>query len=128
MLATLNMRYRHDILSWAKHFIEPYSDTILLEVHMQPESMPSTVLAIGEPMLLQKLPDMYPDVKTFTKDVTVDKGLVRDWPSSKLGARAESPAVLHGILTRQIMDNCLGSQVCTKLLFTCRLSWLCCPV
>jgi hypothetical protein len=122
LLATMNLRSRHDLLYLGFYLVEPRDDTITLEVYMNDRSMPPTVLAVGMPKSVKQLLTIHKDLSKYAMPLEVDKSEVKDWPAQHLAVYAESPAVFYALFCKQMMELAFNSQArscCYQCNFWC---------
>jgi uncharacterized membrane protein len=62
----------------------PRTDIVNIEVAMNEASMPPIVLAVATPELLKTLQKQYEDLDTFTKQISVPKNRLPNWPGKEL--------------------------------------------
>ncbi|KXZ41395.1 hypothetical protein GPECTOR_496g451 [Gonium pectorale] len=100
-LATLMLRCRPDLMSWALQLFVPDEDLLELEVYMNEAVMPTTVLAIGTPRQAKALSSRA-DVGSFAKPVKPNSGSIppgADFPNKKLQVLAEHSGLFTELLT-----------------------------
>jgi hypothetical protein len=104
MLATMEMRARHDLLSKFVELVFPRKDTITFEVVMNEEAMDHVILAVARKKAAKTMQKEERDLQRFA-NVLTSAPAGRKWVSDELAVVAESKEVAGDIITEAVLDQ-----------------------
>jgi predicted aminopeptidase len=104
MLATMEMRARHDLLSKFVELVFPRKDTITFEVVMNEDAMDHVVLAVARKKAAKTMQKEERDLQRFA-NVLTSAPAGRKWVSDELAVVAESKEVAGDMITEAVLDQ-----------------------
>jgi hypothetical protein len=104
MLATMEMRARHDLLSKFVELVFPRKDTITFEVVMNEDAMDHVILAVARKKAAKTMQKEERDLQRFA-NVLTSPPAGRKWVSDELAVVAESKEVAGDIITEAVLDQ-----------------------
>lgn len=113
MLATMEMRARHDLLSKFVELVFPRKDTITFEVVMNEDAMDHVVLAVARKKAAKTMQKEERDLQRFA-NVLTSAPAGRKWVSDELAVVAESKEVAGDMITEAVLDQVLGEKAFEK--------------
>jgi len=113
MLATMEMRARHDLLSKFVELVFPRKDTITFEVVMNEDAMDHVVLAVARKKAAKTMQKEERDLQKFA-NVLTSAPAGRKWVSDELAVVAESKEVAGDMITEAVLDQVLGEKAFEK--------------
>ncbi|KAK9811206.1 hypothetical protein WJX73_010422 [Symbiochloris irregularis] len=110
LTATLELRKRHDLLSYAVSLFSPSDDELNVEVEMNESSMPPLVLAVAPPKTIRSMlkDEDNKELEELTKKIEVGRDRIPSWPSDKLSVLAEHSSTLYDLLSHDLIDQVFG--------------------
>lgn len=113
LLATMELKSRHDLIARMVELLFPKKDTITFEVLMNEDAMDHVVLAMGRRKLVKSMQKDSRDLGSFGNLVS-SAPAGRKWVAEDLMVVAESKEVAGDLITEAVLD-----QVCFNL--TCKI-------
>uniref|UniRef100_A0A0D3G809 DUF1682 domain-containing protein n=1 Tax=Oryza barthii TaxID=65489 RepID=A0A0D3G809_9ORYZ len=113
MLATMEMRARHDLLSKLVELVFPRKDTITFEVVMNEEAMDHVMLAVARKKAAKTMQKEERDLQKFA-GVLTSAPAGRRWVADELAVVAESKEVAGDMITEAVLDQVLGDKAFEK--------------
>ncbi|GJM88678.1 hypothetical protein PR202_ga04769 [Eleusine coracana subsp. coracana] len=113
MLATMEMRARHDLLSKMVELVFPRKDTITLQVVMNEEAMDHVVLSVARKKAAKTMQKEERDLQKFATVLTSSPA-GRKWVAEELAVVAESKEVAGDMITEAVLDQVLGDKAFEK--------------
>ncbi|CAL4893726.1 unnamed protein product [Urochloa decumbens] len=113
MLATMEMRARHDLLSKFVELVFPRKDTITFEVVMNEDAMDHVILAVARKKAAKTMQKEERDLQRFA-NVLTSAPAGRKWVSDELAVVAESKEVAGDMITEAVLDQVLGEKAFEK--------------
>jgi hypothetical protein len=104
MLATMEMRARHDLLSKLVDLVFPKKDTITFQVLMNDEAMDHVVLAVARKKAAKAMQKEERDLQRFATVLTAAP-TGRKWAAGELAVVAESKEVAGDMITEALLDQ-----------------------
>jgi hypothetical protein len=104
MLATMEMRARHDLLSKLVDLVFPKKDSITFEVVMNDEAMDRVVLAVARKKAAKTMQKEERDLQRFA-GVLTSAPAGRKWVAEELAVVAESKEVAGDMITDVVLDQ-----------------------
>lgn len=114
MLATMEMRARHDLLSKLVELVFPKKDTITFEVVMNEESMDHVMLAVARKKAAKSMQKEERDLQKFAS-VLASAPAGKKWVADELAVVAESKEVAGDMITEAVLDQVLGEKAFEKI-------------
>jgi hypothetical protein len=103
MLATMEMRARHDLLSKLVDLIFPNKDTIIFQVLMNDEDMDHVLLAVARKKAAKTM-QKEGDLQSFATVLTLAPA-GRNWVAEELAVVADSKEVVGDMITEALLDQ-----------------------
>ncbi|KQK06074.1 uncharacterized protein At5g49945 [Brachypodium distachyon] len=113
MLATMEMRARHDLLSKLVELVFPRKDTITFEVVMNEEAMDHVMVAVARKRVAKAMQKEERDLQKFASVIT-SAPAGRKWVADELAVVAESKEVAGDMITEAVLDQVLGEKAFEK--------------
>ncbi|KAG2295642.1 hypothetical protein Bca52824_042311 [Brassica carinata] len=115
LLATMELKSRHDLISRVFNLVVPCKDEITFEVYMNEETMDHVVFAMAKKKAAKTMQKEVKDLQRFAGIVSPPAG--RKWVSEELSVISESKEVAGDMITDTVLDqNCIcvfaGVLVC----------------
>ncbi|WOL03555.1 hypothetical protein Cni_G12275 [Canna indica] len=114
VLATMEMRSRHDLISRAFDLVLPNRDVITFEVVMNDDAMDHIVLAIARKKLAKSMHKEEKDLQRFAT-LGVTPLLGRKWVAEELLVIAESKEAAGDMITEVVLDQVFGDKAFEKV-------------
>ncbi|XP_047054830.1 uncharacterized protein At5g49945-like isoform X2 [Lolium rigidum] len=114
MLATMEMRARHDLLSKLLELVFPRKDTITFEVVMNDESMDHVMVAVARKKAAKTMHKEERDLQKFAS-VLASAPAGKKWVADELSVVAESKEVAGDMISEAVLDQVLGEKAFEKL-------------
>ncbi|CAH2070583.1 unnamed protein product [Thlaspi arvense] len=112
LLATMELKSRHDLISRLFNLLVPCEDEITFEVYMNEESMDHVVLAMARKKAAKTMQKEVKDLQRFAGIVSPPAG--RKWVSEELGVISESKEVAGDMITDTVLDQVFGDKAMEK--------------
>lgn len=104
LLATMELKSRHDLIAMAVDLIFPKKDTITFEVVMNEEAMDHVVLALGRKKLAKTMQKEERDLTRFA-NLMASGPTGRKWVTEELMVVTESKEVAGDLITDVVLDQ-----------------------
>ncbi|MCL7041179.1 hypothetical protein MKW94_002778 [Papaver nudicaule] len=109
LLATMELKSRHDLISRVYNMIVPCKDEITFEVYMNDESMDHVMFALAKKKAVKIMHKEYMDLQRYASFVTTTPNN-RKWVAEELGVVTESREVAGDLITEAVLDQVLGDK------------------
>lgn len=113
LLATMELKSRHDLISRIYNMVVPCKDEISFEVYMNDESMDQVVFAVAKKKVAKGLLKELPDLQKFGSLVSPPNN--RKWVPEELTVISESKEVASDLITEAVLDQVFGDKAFEKL-------------
>ncbi|EPS68395.1 hypothetical protein M569_06375, partial [Genlisea aurea] len=113
LLATMELKSRHDLISRLYNAVVPSRDEITFEVYMNDDAMDHVIFALARKKLAKAmLQKEVKDLHKFAALVSPPGG--RKWVADELQVVAESKEVAAELITEAVLDQVLGEKSIEK--------------
>lgn len=112
VLVTMDLNFRHDLLSVLWYLVVPRQDEITVEVHMSEEAMDPFVLAVTRRRGAKAYLKEHRDLKDLAQ--ILDFSARRQWPADELGVIGDSREAANEILSDTVIEQVFGEKVFHK--------------
>ncbi|KAL3515703.1 hypothetical protein ACH5RR_022605 [Cinchona calisaya] len=112
MLATTEMKSRHDLISRLYNMVVPCKDEITFEVYMNDDAMDQVVFAVARKKLAKTMQKEVRDLQRFAGLVAPPSG--RKWLAEELAVVSESKEVAGDLITEAALDQVFGDKAFEK--------------
>ncbi|MCL7038307.1 hypothetical protein MKW94_011473 [Papaver nudicaule] len=109
LLATMELKSRHDLISRVYNMIVPCKDEITFQVYMNDESMDHVMFALAKKKAVKIMHKEYMDLQRYASFVTTTPNN-RKWVAEELGVVTESREVAGDLITEAVLDQVLGDK------------------
>ncbi|XP_050209476.1 uncharacterized protein At5g49945-like [Mercurialis annua] len=113
LLATMELKSRHDLISRLYNMIVPCKDEISFEVYMNDEAMDQVVFAIAKKKAAKSMQKEVRDLQKFAGVVAQHPG-GRKWVSEELAVISESKEVAGDLITEAVLEQVFGEKAFEK--------------
>ncbi|KAI4367418.1 hypothetical protein MLD38_023157 [Melastoma candidum] len=113
LLATMELKSRHDLISRIYNLIVPCKDEISFEVHMNDDAMDHVVLAVAKKKAAKVMQKESTDLQRFASLLSPPVG--RKWVAEELTVVSESKEVAGDMITEAVLDQVFGEKTFKKL-------------
>ncbi|EOA19021.1 hypothetical protein CARUB_v10007673mg [Capsella rubella] len=113
LLATMELKSRHDLISRLFNLVVPCKDEISFEVYMNDEAMDHIVFAMARKKAAKTMHKELRDLQRFGGMVPVPGG--RKWVSDELAVVSESKEVAGDMLTDIVLEQVFGDKSFERL-------------
>uniref|UniRef100_A0A803N847 Coiled-coil domain-containing protein 47 n=1 Tax=Chenopodium quinoa TaxID=63459 RepID=A0A803N847_CHEQI len=113
LLATLELKSRHDLISRVYYAVVPTKDEITFEVYMNDEAMDQVVFAVARKKAAKTMLKELPDLQRFASLMPTPSN--KKWLSEDLSVVSESKEVASDLITEVVIDQVLGEKAFEKL-------------
>lgn len=103
LLATMELKSRHDLISRVFNLVVPCKDEITFEVYMNEETMDHVVFAMARKKAAKAMQKEVKDLQRFAGIVSPPAG--RKWVSEELAVISESKEVAGDMITDTVLDQ-----------------------
>lgn len=103
LLATMELKSRHDLISRMYNFVVPCSDEITFEVYMNDDAMDHVVSAVAKKKAAKWMQKEIRDLQTFANMVSPPSG--RKWVADDLAVISESKEVAGDLITEAVLEQ-----------------------
>lgn len=103
LLATIELKSRHDLISRMYNLIVPTRDEISFEVYMNDEAMDHVVFAVAKKKAAKVMQKEVRDLQRFAGIVSPPNG--RKWVSEELAVISESKEVAGDLITEAVLEQ-----------------------
>ncbi|XVE48577.1 hypothetical protein DITRI_Ditri01bG0012500 [Diplodiscus trichospermus] len=112
LLATMELKSRHDLISRLYNFVVPCKDEITFEVYMNDEAMDQVVFAVAKKKAAKGMQKEVRDLQRFAGLVANPSG--RKWVVDELSVISESKEVAGDLITDAVLDQVFGDKAFEK--------------
>ncbi|XP_060167644.1 uncharacterized protein At5g49945 [Lycium barbarum] len=112
LLATMELKSRHDLISRLYNMVVPCKDEITFEVYMNDDAMDHVVVAVGKKKLAKTMQKELTDLQRFASLVSPPNG--RKWVADELAVVAESKEVAGDMISETVLDQVFGDKAYEK--------------
>ncbi|KFK26627.1 hypothetical protein AALP_AA8G273300 [Arabis alpina] len=112
LLATMELKSRHDLISRLFNLVLPCKDDITFEVYMNEETMDHVVFAMARKKAAKTMHKEFKDLHRFAGIVSPPAG--RKWVSEELAVISESKEVAGDLITDTLLDQVFGDKAMDK--------------
>ncbi|KAJ0232407.1 Uncharacterized protein HA466_0290570 [Hirschfeldia incana] len=112
LLATMELKSRHDLISRVINLVVPCKDEITFEVYMNEEAMDHVVFAMAKKKAAKAMQKEVKDLQRFAGIVSPPVG--RKWVSEELSVISESKEVAGDMITDTVLDQVFGDKAMEK--------------
>ncbi|KAJ8770262.1 hypothetical protein K2173_012704 [Erythroxylum novogranatense] len=113
LLATMELKSRHDMISRIYNMIVPCRDEISFEVYMNEDSMDHVVFALAKKKIAKVMHKEVRDLQRFAGFVGQPVG-GRKWVVDELSVISESKEVAGDLITEAVLDQVFGEKAFEK--------------
>ncbi|KAK6143765.1 hypothetical protein DH2020_024113 [Rehmannia glutinosa] len=103
LLATMELKSRHDLISRLYNMVVPCKDEITFEVYMNDDAMDQVVFALARKKLAKTMQKEMRDLQRFAGLVNLPNG--RKWVTDELQVVSESKEVAGDLITDVVLDQ-----------------------
>ncbi|KAF2293897.1 hypothetical protein GH714_005528 [Hevea brasiliensis] len=104
LLATMELKSRHDLIARIYNMIVPCKDEITFEVYMNDDAMDHVVLALAKKKAAKVMQKEVRDLQRFA-GIVAQPPSGRKWVSEELGVISESKEVAGDLLTEAVLEQ-----------------------
>ncbi|CAI9103778.1 OLC1v1002329C1 [Oldenlandia corymbosa var. corymbosa] len=112
MLATLELKSRHDLISRLYNMVVPCKDEMTFEVYMNDDGMDQVVFAVARKKLAKSMHKEERDLQRFASLVAPPTG--RKWLAEELAVVSESKEVAGDLITEIALEKVFGDKTFEK--------------
>ncbi|XP_058091129.1 uncharacterized protein At5g49945-like [Magnolia sinica] len=112
LLATMELKCRHDLIARIYNLIVPSKDLITFEVYMNEDSMDQVVFALARKKAAKAMQKEVRDLQRYANLVSVPAG--RKWVAEDLAVVAESKEVAGDLVTEAVLEQVFGDKAFEK--------------
>uniref|UniRef100_A0A7N0TW65 Coiled-coil domain-containing protein 47 n=1 Tax=Kalanchoe fedtschenkoi TaxID=63787 RepID=A0A7N0TW65_KALFE len=112
LLATMELKSRHDLISRLYNMVVPCKDEISFEVYMNDDSMDQVVFAMAKKKASKGMQKELRDLQRFAALISPPNG--RKWVPEELGVISESKEVAGDLITETVLDQVFGEKAFEK--------------
>ncbi|XP_030955304.1 uncharacterized protein At5g49945-like [Quercus lobata] len=112
LLATMDLKSRHDLISRLYNMVVPCKDEISFEVYMNEEAMDHVVFAVAKKKAAKTMQKEVRDLQKFAGMVPVPSG--KKWVSEELAVISESKEVAGDLITEAVLEQVFGEKAFEK--------------
>lgn len=106
LLATMELKSRHDLISRFYNMIVPCKDEISFEVYMNDEAMDHVVFAVAKKKVAKAMQKEVRDLNRFTGGLmAAPSGGGKKWVADELGVVSESKEVAGDLITDAVLEQ-----------------------
>ncbi|GMY05085.1 Magnesium-protoporphyrin IX monomethyl ester [oxidative] cyclase 2, chloroplastic [Fagus crenata] len=116
LLATMELKSRHDLISRLYNLVVPCKDEITFEVYMNEEAMDHVVFALAKKKAAKTMQKEVRDLQKFAGLVPGPPSTTsgRKWVSEELAVISESKEVAGDLITEAVLDQVFGEKAFEK--------------
>ncbi|KAL0387222.1 UNVERIFIED_CONTAM: hypothetical protein Sradi_2604000 [Sesamum radiatum] len=112
LLATMELKSRHDLISRFYNMVVPCKDEITFEVYMNDDAMDQVVFALARKKLAKTMQKELRDLQRLAGLVNPPNG--RKWVADELQIVAESKEVAGDLITDAVLEQVFGDKAFDK--------------
>ncbi|KAG8364059.1 hypothetical protein BUALT_Bualt19G0086700 [Buddleja alternifolia] len=112
LLATMELKSRHDLISKLYNMVVPCKDEITVEVYMNDDAMDNVVFALARKKLAKTMQKEVRDLQRFAGLVMPPNG--KKWVADELQIVSESKEVAGDLITDVVLDQVFGDKAFEK--------------
>ncbi|XP_075648032.1 uncharacterized protein At5g49945-like [Castanea sativa] len=112
LLATMELKSRHDLISRLYNMVVPCKDEISFEVYMNEEAMDHVVFAVAKKKAAKTMQKEVRDLQKFAGMVPAPSG--KKWVSEELAVISESKEVAGDLITDAVLEQVFGEKAFEK--------------
>ncbi|CAK8530146.1 unnamed protein product [Lathyrus sativus] len=112
LLATLELKSRHDLIARIYNLVVPAKDEITFEVYMNDDSMDHVVFAMARKKAAKAMHKDFRDLQRFATIMTPPTS--RKWVTDDLAVISESREVASDLITDALIDQVFGDKAFEK--------------
>ncbi|XVE94167.1 hypothetical protein REPUB_Repub01dG0258500 [Reevesia pubescens] len=112
LLATMELKSRHDLISRLFNLVVPCKDEITFEVYMNDEAMDQVVFAMAKKKAAKGMQKEIRDLQRFAGLVANPTG--RKWVAEELSVISESKEVAGDLITEAVLEQVFGDKAFEK--------------
>lgn len=105
MLATMELKSRHDLISRLYNMVVPCKDEITFEVYMNDDAMDQVIFAVARKKLAKAMQKDTRDLQRFAALLPSPNG--RKWVADELAVVSESKEVAGDLITEAVLEQVL---------------------
>lgn len=109
LLATMELKSRHDLLSRIYNMVVPCKDEISIEVYMNDDAMDHVVFALARKKMAKAMQKELRDLQRFAGSV-VQPPNGRKWVAEELAVVSESKEVAGDLITEAVLEQVFGEK------------------
>ncbi|XP_023536116.1 uncharacterized protein At5g49945-like [Cucurbita pepo subsp. pepo] len=108
LLATMELKSRHDLISRMYNMVVPCKDEISFEVYMNDDAMDHIIFAVARKKAAKGMQKDLKDLQRFAGILTTPSG--RKWVPEELSVISESKEVASDLITEAVLDQVFGEK------------------
>ncbi|KZV48656.1 hypothetical protein F511_10342 [Dorcoceras hygrometricum] len=112
LLATMELKSRHDLISKLYNMVVPCKDEITFEVYMNDDAMDQVIFALARKKLAKTMQKEMKDLQRFAGLVAPPSG--RKWVTEELQVVSESKEVAGDLINDVVLDQVFGEKAFEK--------------
>ncbi|EXB29034.1 hypothetical protein L484_018451 [Morus notabilis] len=112
LLATMELKSRHDLISRLYNMVVPCKDEINFEVYMNDDAMDHVVFAVAKKKAAKVMHKEVRDLQRFASVLSPPNG--RKWVAEELAVISESKEVAGDLISEAALDQVLGEKAFEK--------------
>lgn len=112
LLATMDLKSRHDLISRLYNMVVPCKDEISFEVYMNEEAMDHVVFAVAKKKAAKTMQKEVRDLQKFAGMLPAPSG--KKWVSEELAVISESKEVAGDLITEAVLEQVFGEKAFEK--------------
>ncbi|GMI70629.1 hypothetical protein like AT4G24330 [Hibiscus trionum] len=112
LLATMELKSRHDLISRLFNLVVPCKDEITFEVYMNDEAMDQVIFAVAKKKAAKGMQKEVRDLQRFAGLVPNPSG--RKWIVDELSVISESKEVAGDLITEAVLEQVFGDKAYEK--------------
>lgn len=109
LLATMELKSRHDLLSRIYNMVVPCKDEISIEVYMNDDAMDHVVFALARKKMAKAMQKELRDLQRFAGSV-VQPPNGRKWVAEELAVVSESKEVAGDLISEAVLEEVFGEK------------------
>ncbi|PON83929.1 hypothetical protein TorRG33x02_202230 [Trema orientale] len=112
LLATMELKSRHDLISRIYNMVVPCKDEISFEVYMNDDAMDHVIFAVAKKKAAKAMQKELRDLQRFATVLSPPNG--RKWVAEDLAVISESKEVAGDLITEAVLDQVFGEKAFEK--------------